>query len=275
MRMELDKIYRADSVEFLSSLPPDSVDFVLTSPPYDELRTYEGCVWDCPGTIRELYRVLKPGGVVVWIVSDMTKNGSETGTSFRQALAFMSAGFRLHDTMIYMKDNPPPTGGHTRYYQAFEYMFVFSKGAPKTFHAIIEPRRNKWNDKRTIRYRPVVRNKAGIFTKKEIPINQGQVKLQNVWSYTVSGGSVSEDKYAHEHPAIFPEALARDHIITWTNPGDLIVDPFSGSGTTAKIALRYGRHFICADVCETYCELSRRRVADEQWRQQAEQETDD
>lgn len=268
--MELDRIYQSDSVEFLSSIPSDFADCILTSPPYDGLRTYEGCEWDCSGTIREAYRVLKPGGVVVWVVSDMTKNGSETGTSFRQALAFMDAGFLLHDTMIYMKDNPPPVGGPKRYYQSFEYMFIFSKGAPKTFNAITEPRRNKWNDKRTVRYRPVVRNKAGVFTKKEIEINQGEVKLQNVWSYTVSGGSVSEDRYAHEHPAIFPEALARDHVITWTNPGDIIIDPFSGSGTTAKMALRYGRHFLCCDTSSTYCDLSRRRIADEWARLQSQ-----
>lgn len=245
----------------MSSLPPDSIDLTVTSPPYDKMRTYNGYTWDLSKTIQELYRITKPGGVIVWIVGDETIKGSETGSSFKQALAFMDAGFRLHDTMIYMKDNPPPTGGKNRYYQAFEYMFVFSKGTPKTFNPIVEPRRNKWNDPRTVRTRPVTRNKAGIFTKKTVPVNQDCVKLQNVWSYVVSGGSVASDKLAHQHPAIFPEAMVRDHIISWSNPGDIILDPFSGSGTTAKVAALLERHYIGFDISPEYCDLAKQRLA--------------
>lgn len=175
--MLYDYIKCGDCVELMKELPDNCIDLTVTSPPYDNLREYNGFIWNFEETANELFRITKQGGVVVWVVGDATINGSETGTSFKQALFFMECGFRLHDTMIYMKDNPPPTGGKNRYYQAFEYMFVFSKGSPKTFNAIVELRRNKWNDKRTVRVRPVTRNKAGIFTEKTVPINQGDVKL--------------------------------------------------------------------------------------------------
>lgn len=255
-------LYNMDCVFGMRLLSDSCIDLTVTSPPYDNLRTYEGYRFQFEEVAKELYRVTKPGGVVVWVVSDATIAGSETGTSFRQALYFMECGFNLHDTMIYMKDNPPPTGGKNRYYQAFEYMFVFSKGAPKTFNAIVEPRRNKWNDKRTVRKRPVTRNKAGVFTEKTVYVNQGDVKLQNVWNYTVSGGSVATEGYAHQHPAIFPEALARDHIITWSNPADIVLDPFTGSGTTAKMALLNDRQFVGYEVSEKYCAIAERRIND-------------
>lgn len=252
-------IYNEDCLVTMSNLGEASVDMVITSPPYDDLRTYNGYSFDFESIAKALYQVLKPGGVMVWVVGDSTKDGSESGTSFRQALYFMEVGFRLHDTMIYMKDNPPPVGGDKRYYQAFEYMFVLSKGAPKTFNPIVEERRNKWNDNRIVRKRPVTRNKAGVFTERTVKI-EGMVKLQNVWSYVVSGGSVAEEMFAHEHPAIFPEALCRDHIISWSNEGDIVYDPFMGSGTTAKVASNLGRKYIGSEISAEYCELIERRL---------------
>jgi site-specific DNA-methyltransferase (adenine-specific) len=198
---------------------------------------------------------------VVWVVGDSTKDGSESGTSFRQALHFKDIGFNLHDTMIYMKDNPPPTGGPTRYYQSFEYCFILSKGTPKTFNPIVEPRRNKHNDKRTVRTRAITRNRAGTFTQKEIPINTGNVKLQNVWNYTVGGGSVASDMIAHEHPAIFPEALVRDHIVSWSNEGDVIYDPFMGSGTVAIVAISLNRQYFGSEISTEYVEIAQRRIS--------------
>ena len=257
-----NKVYNQDCIETMQSMPDDFVDLTVTSPPYDNLRTYNGYEFDVGRVIKNLYRVTKEGGVVVWVVGDATIGGSETGTSFKQALSFMNHGFLLHDTMIYMKDNPPPTGGSTRYYQAFEYMFVFCKGSPKTFNPIIEPRRNKYNDKRTVRIRPVTRNKDGGFQNKMVFV-QDEVKIQNVWSYTVSGGSMSEDKIAHKHPAIFPESLVRDHIISWSNEGELVYDPFIGSGTTAVVAKRLKRNFAGSEISKEYHDIfmSRSRYA--------------
>ena len=259
------ELYCGDCLEAMRGFNDGCIDLTVTSTPYDNLRTYNGNIeqWSFEKfqqIAKELYRVTKDGGVVVWVVGDATIKGSETGTSFRQVLYFKEIGFNLHDTMIYMKDNPPPVGGNNRYYQSFEYMFVLSKGSPKTFNPIVEPRRNKWNDKRTIRTRPVTRNKAGIFTEKTVKVNQGNVKLQNVWDYVVSGGSVSSDSYAHEHPAIFPESLARDHIISWSNEGDTVLDQFMGSGTTGKMAILNNRNFIGIEIDESYFQIAQRRI---------------
>ncbi len=258
--MQINTIYNEDCIETMNRMDSNFLDLTVTSPPYDDLRTYNGYSFDYKTTLSNLYRVTKPGGVVVWVVNDSTVNGSETGNSFRQALFAKECGFYLHDTMIYMKDNPPPVGGPLRYYQCFEYMFVFSKGHPKTFNPILEERRNKWNDKRTERVRPVTRNKAGVFTPKTVKVS-GMVKLQNIWNYVVSFGSVAEESFAHEHPAIFPESLARDHIISWSNPDDLVYDPFAGSGTTLKMAKENGRSFIGSEISSDYCKIIEKRIS--------------
>lgn len=258
--MKINCIHNENCLDTMAQMSDNFVDLTVTSPPYDNLRNYNGYSFDFETIAKELYRVTKEGGVVVWIVGDATVKGSETGTSFKQALYFKEIGFNLHDTMIYMKDNPPPVGGDKRYYQAFEYCFVLSKGTPKTFNPIVEERRNKWNDKRTVRTRPVTRNKAGIFVEKEVKI-EGLVRLQNVWSYVVSGGSVSEEMFAHEHPAIFPESLCRDHIISWSNEGDLVYDPFMGSGTTAKMSILNGRQYLGSEISQEYCDIAQRRLA--------------
>lgn len=255
----LYELHHGDCLEVMRGIPNGSVDLTVTSPPYDSLRTYNGYTFDFEGIAQELYRLTKQGGVVVWVVGDATIKGSETGTSFRQALYFKDVcGFNLHDTMIYHKDNPPPVGGANRYYQAFEYMFVFSKGAPK-LNAIEAPRRNKWNDKRTTRFRAVTRGVDGEFTKKQVPIKE-VVKIQNVWRYVVSGGASASDRIAHKHPAIFPEALARDHILSWSNEGDTVLDPFLGSGTTGKMAILAGRKFIGIEISDEYLDIARKRI---------------
>jgi len=249
----------------MDSIPDGSVDLVVTSPPYDNLRTYNGTldwggrVWK--PVIQELFRVIKQGGVVVWVVGDATFKGSETGTSFKQALYFMECGFNLHDTMIYQKDNPPPVGGSNRYYQHFEYMFVFSKGQIRAFNPIKTVRRNKWEDKRTERFKVFTRNKDGDFEKKKVSLC-GDVKIGNIWKYVVSGGSLTKDKI--NHPAMFAEKLAEDHILSWSNEGDTVLDPFMGSGTTGKMAVLNKRAFIGIEKDAGYFEIARNRIASTQ-----------
>ena len=136
--IELNKIYNEDCLEGMRGIPDGSVDLTVTAPPYDNLRTYNGFAWDFEGVAKELFRVTKHGGVVVWVVGDQTIKGNETGTLFRQALFFKDCGFNLHDTMIWKKTNPIPLT-HNRFEQSFEYMFVFSKGSPKTFNPIKIP----------------------------------------------------------------------------------------------------------------------------------------
>jgi len=243
----------------------NEIDLTVTSPPYDNLRTYEDTVaWDFDifkAVANDLYRITKEGGVVVWIVGDATIDGSETGSSFKQALYFMEIGFNLHDTMIYQKTNPAPTGGSNRYYSAFEYMFVFSKGKPITFNEIRVTRSNKWNDKRKSRNKNYVRDKAGNFKTKDVPLNLDRpVKMKNVWNAVVGGGNSTMDAFAFEHPAILPEKIAEDHILSWSNKGDVVYDPFMGSGTTGKMAIKNSRQFIGCEVVEKYFKISTKRL---------------
>ena len=231
-----------DCVERMKEIPDGSVDLTVTSPPYDDLRKYEGYSFDFEGVARELYRVTKPGGVVVWVVGDATVKGSETGTSFRQALYFRDVcGFNLHDTMIYHRPTPPKQN-RIRYEQHFEYMFVLSKGAVRIRNVLTEP------CKHAGRMVPRTCRDSG---KDTLSVSAGVVAEEkprsNVWYY-VPGASVNKTP----HPAVFPEALAADHVISWSNPGGTVLDPFMGSGTTGKVAVLADRRFVGIEMSDRY-----------------------
>lgn len=252
----LNSVIQGDNVEVLREFPDNCIDLTVTSPPYDNLRTYNGFEWDFEALAKELYRVTKDGGVVVWVVNDATINGSETGTSFRQAIHFMGEGFRLHDTMIYAKHDYMPLT-HNRYEQQFEYMFIFSKGKPKTFNPIKIPTLHA-GQKNTTSHRRISDDiEKGSGYGKEV--KKEKIK-PNIWFYNVGNNKSTRDKIAHEHPAIFPEKLAEDHIISWSNPGDIVLDPFIGSGTTAKMAALNGRKYIGIDISEEYVDIAKRRI---------------
>ncbi len=237
----------------LKTFDDNSVDLVVTSPPYDNLRDYQGYEFDFKLVARVLYRVTKIGGVVVWVVNDATVAGSETGTSFRQALYFKQLGFNLHDTMIYQRHTLPHT--HNRYQSDFEYMFIFSSGPPKTFNPLQS--RKIYKDNRTIMQ--YGRNVNG--DKKLGGNPQSLTKtLGNIWAYNVGGGHCASDSVAHQHPAIFPEQLAKDHVKSWSNPNDLVIDPMCGSGTTCVAAKMLGRRYIGIDISEKYCAIARMRL---------------
>jgi DNA modification methylase len=256
VNMEINKIYCEDNLSTMARMPDNFIDLTVTSPPYDNLRTYNGYSFDFPRIAQELFRVTKPGGVVVWVVGDATINGSESGTSFKQALYFKEIGFNLHDTMIYEKASPVPLN-HNRYEQSFEYMFILSKGAPKTFNAIKSP--CKWAGAKTKRsfYQS---NDQNTPTAEHKSCLVGETKMiNNIWviANRRGGGAVG-------HPAVFPEQLAHDHIISWSNPGDIVYDPFSGSGTTAKMCVRLNRNYVGSEISEEYCKFSIDRVQKEQ-----------
>lgn len=251
--MQVDYIKCGDCVELMRELPDNSIDLTVTSPPYDNLRKYNGFVWDFESIAKELFRVTKEGGVVVWIVSDSTVKGSETGTSFRQALYFKDIGFNLNDTMIYAKNNPMPNVNQKRYTQSFEYMFVLSKGSVKTFNPIMEP--CTYAGSYTFGNPSTWRDTGELIKTKKRKINDFK-KKSNIFYYTV--GSVTSKNI--KHPAVFPEQLASDHIITWSNEGDVVLDPFLGSGTTAKMALLNNRHYIGFDISKEYCDIAKERI---------------
>jgi site-specific DNA-methyltransferase (adenine-specific) len=246
-------IYCGDNREILPKL--SGIDLVVTSPPYDDLRDYNTFSWDINTIAEQLYQSISIGGVVVWVVGDKTIDGSETGESFRQALSLKDSGFNLLDTMIYGKDGIryPET---IRYNQTFEYMFVFSKGKPKAFNPI--KYRNKYN---FVKNKLVTnRNTDGSLTRKHYDAKE-DVNLGNIWFYDVGYMKSAKEDYIFEHPAIFPEALALDHIISWSNNCDLILDPFMGSGTTLYCAKKLGRKSIGIEISEAYCEIAKKRLS--------------
>ena len=239
-------------VEVMRSWKNDFVQLTVTSPPYDGLRNYQGYEFPFERIADELYRVTAKGGVVVWIVGDRINNGRSL-TSFRQALYFQEIGFSAHDVMIYQKKNTPFMRSNA-YTNAYEMMFVLSKGKPATFNALMEPTQRQG-------YEMLPHNKLpdGINKKRKAELKKEKTRT-NVWSYAVGLGGTTSDKIAFQHPAVFPEKLAEDHILSWSNPGDLVLDPMCGSGTTGKMALLHDRQFIGIDMSPEYIEIARQRL---------------
>ena len=248
------KLFNLDAAQGLELLEDFSIDMVITSPPYDSLRSYEGYIFNFGKIAKEIYRIMKNGGVLVWIVADETIKGSESGTSFKQALHFKSLGFNLHDTMIWEKPTFTATGAlKTRYGQVFEYMFVFSKGRPKTFNPI-KDRKNKSYGKSK---NGTVRQKNGetkpISSKGNLIPEFGQ--RFNVWKLP---GEYSKDK--RFHPAPFPEKLVCDHILSWSNEGDKVLDPMMGCGTTGIVCKKLNREFVGIEISEKYFSIAKKRL---------------
>ncbi len=251
--MEINKLYNEDACITMSNMPDDFIDLTITSPPYDNIRQYLGYSFDFEHIAHELYRVTKQGGVVVWVVNDATIDGSETGTSFKQALYFKEIGFNLHDTMIWEKHTIPQTGN--RYEPAFEYMFILSKGKPKTFNPIMVKKlyadgRNAHSYQRDKDGKAHIGGASRVYDKIDY----------NIWKISVGGGIVTEDSIAYQHPAIFPEELVSRHIYSWSNENDLIYDPFAGSGTVLKMCILMNRKYIGSEISNEYSILAGKRI---------------
>jgi DNA modification methylase len=265
----INKIHNENCLETMSKMPDNFIDLTVTSPPYDDVRLYKGFTLPLEDIAKELYRVTKDGGVVVWVVNDKTKNYCESLTSFKTAILFVeNAGFNLHDTMIYKRQAAFPDV--VRYYQEFEYMFVFSKGKPKTINLL---RQNK--SESTIK-----RNNSGLHNSRNERQQNGEIKKgniksvervnnsklddtrvkSNIWEIATGSQKSTKDKIAFQHPAIFPEQLANDHIISWSNENDIVYDCFAGSGTTAKMAILNNRNWIVSEISSEYCEIIKERI---------------
>jgi len=253
--MEINKIYNEDCLITMKNMPNDFINLTITSPPYDNLRDYKGYSFNFESIAKELFRITKDGGIIVWIVSDSIINGSESGTSFRQALYFKEIGFNIHDTMIWSKDTFS-FPDKTRYRNTFEYMFVLSKNKINTIN-LINDRKNKWSNTKV---HGTSRNKDGsLFIKSnnnKTKVSQYGVRF-NVWEQ-----SVEKNSDTFKHPAMFPEKLINDHILSWSNKGDLIYDCFMGSGTTAKMSIINKRNFIGSEISSDYCEIANKRIND-------------
>ncbi len=246
----MNNLYIGDCLEVLKTFEADSIDLTVTSPPYDNLRTYNGYTFDFEGIAKELYRVTKQGGVIVWVVGDATIKGSETGTSLKQALYFKEIGFNLHDTMIWEKDSLNHNPRNKRYKQHFEYNFILSKGKPKTYNEIKDV--------------PVKNAGKKIKSSKRLP--NGEMRdygyiVMNAFQARSNIWRITQDRINRGHPAPFPEKLARDHVLSWSNVGDTVLDPMCGSGTTCKIAKELGRNYVGIDVSADYIKIAEARLA--------------
>ena len=260
---KINKVNNQDCLELMKEMQDKCVDLTVTSPPYDNLRDYEGYTFNFEETAKELFRVTKDGGVVVWVVNDATINGSETGTSFKQALFFKETGFNLHDTMIYEKTGCPFPEVN-RYYPIFEFMFVLSKGKPKSVN-LIKDRKNNWAGSKVAR-RTHARQKDGSLKENSAFKNNPGKKLEeigvryNIWRISNAHGVGHTDKIENQHPATFPDKLVLEHIKSWSNENDLIFDPFMGSWTTAVAAQQLHRNFIGAELSSEYCKIGYERL---------------
>ena len=266
----LNRNFLGDSVDMMSEMPNNCIDLTVTSPPYDNLRTYKGKIKDgvtfghfsfpFNEIAKQLYRITKDGGIVVWVVNDQIVNGGESGSSFRQALKFQEIGFKIYDTMIYHKNGAPfPETG--RYSQVFEYMFILLKGkAPNTVN-IIKDKENRWAGSATFGKRSA-RTKEGDIKQTNSFIVGKYGARYNVWYINNGSGWTTKDKYAYVHPAMFPESLAEDHILSWSKEGDVVLDPMCGGGTTCKMAKMNNRNFIGIDINQEYIDISDKRVSE-------------
>lgn len=250
------ELKQGNCLNLMKEMADESIDLTVTSPPYDDLRNYNSN-FDCAEVAKELYRITKKGGLIVWVVGDKVENGSKSLTSYKHALLFKESGFNVYDVIIYEKTSP--SAPHkSRYFNSFEYMFVFSKGKPKTVN-LLRDRKNTYGGTKS----GVVtkREKDGTLTVKEKKlINEYGVRT-NIWTYAVGNNKSTTDKIAFQHPAIFPEKLAQDHILSWSNEGDLVFDPFMGSGTTGKMAKLLKREFIGIEIEEKYFEIAKQRIS--------------
>ena len=250
----INRIICGDHLKVMKDIPDEVIVLTVTSPPYGDLRDYRGFSFDYKKLIKELFRVTKMGGVLIWVAGDQTINGSESGNSFRQALHAKEVGFKLYDTMIYLKNNLP-FPQLKRYNQIFEYMFVLSKGKPNTLNLL--ERKNIYGAfTRSMTHR----QKDGDMKETKNVRYKNKSNFGNVWLYDGGYMKSTKDKIAYKHPAIFPDQLAEDHIYSWSNEGNTILDPMCGSGTTCKMAKKLGRRFIGIDVSPEYCEIAKRRV---------------
>jgi len=257
------ELIQGDCIEEMTKMQKESVDLTVTSPPYDNLRTYEGSLQWHEGiwkqVLKGLYRVTKEGGVVIWVVGDATIKGSETGTSFKQALYAMEIGFNLHDTMIFQKTNPIPQIYRKRYSNIYEYMFVFSKGKVEIHNPIMIDCLHAGLKLKGSTYKNYSKKKQKR-GKQAKPVKNQKIK-GNIWKYVV--GKKSEDQKAKGHPASFPAQLAYDHIISWSNKCDTVFDPFLGSGTTGVAAKKLGRNFIGIEKVKKYVNIAKDRIGND------------
>ena len=267
----INQIFNEDCLETMKRMPDNYVDLILTSPPYDNMRSYggnknyhqrlnqTGFSFDFEGIAKELTRVLKPGGVIMWNVQDQTIKGSRTGNSMRQALFFMEeCGLFLHDHLIWYKTGTPFPSIY-RYRNVWENMFILTKGKPNTFNPILK--KNKTGGASRNRRRE--RNHNGELVMKERVVTTKEYGIDdNVW-YITNHFNVTDEMKKYGHPAVMADEVAKRHIQSWTNEGDVVYDPFLGAATTTRLAKQMNRNWIGSEIHKPYFDISKKIMSDE------------
>ena len=249
---QYNKFCVGNAVDVLNNIPKNIVDLTITSPPYEDLRNYNGYTFNAQSMLESIFNVTKEGGVCVWVVGDKI-NGGRSLVSFEHAFLAKKCGFIVHDVMIYQKKNTPFMRSNA-YTNCYEFMFIFSKGKPSTFNPLKMPTKRSGME-------TAVFNKKSDAINKKRPVELKKEKTKpNIWQYAVGLGGSTSDKIAFKHPAVFPEKLAEDHVLSWSNEGDLVLDPMCGSGTTCKVAKRNNRHWIGIDISEEYISIAKDRM---------------
>ena len=260
MQIQVNKIICEDNITYLKTLPDECIDFVITSPPYDALRDYNGYKLDLHGLGVELLRVLKDGGICVMVIQDSTRDFAKSLTSFRTIVDWCdNIGFRLFECNIYNRQGTEGAWWKKRFRVDHEYMPIFLKG-----------KRPQYFDKENIK----IPSKHGgkIMTGANIRTKNGQTGSRKVKiNPTKCPGTVmtfgntcgGESKLKSKHPAVFPNMLAYDMIECFCPEDGTVLDPFNGSGTTTLAAKCLGRNYIGIDVSEEYNKIARERLETE------------
>ncbi len=256
--MGANRIINADCIKATARLPANSIDLVMFSPPYDGIRDYKkGWIFDFPALGKNLYRLVKDGGVCAVVINDGTQDFAKSLTSFRLVLNWCdTAGWRLFETCIYQRDGNPGAWWKRRFRVDHEYIFLFLKGKkPKTFdkEPLMVPSKHAGRI-----YSGTDRLTSGKFKK----IDHKPVKRMKcrgtVWKYPTSNTEGNRTKL--QHPATYPDPLAQDIIQCFSEPGDTVLDPMCGSGTTCVMAMKMKRQYMGIDINEEYCQIARKRL---------------
>lgn len=253
----VDKVHCMECVEGMEMLPDDCVDLVVTSPPYDAVRKYNGFAFDLHQTGAQIHRVLKDGGIAAMVIQDQTKDFGKSLTSFRTIIDWCdSFGFKLFECVIYRKNGSEGAWWKHRFRVDHEYIPLFLKGD-----------RPAYFDKQPLRVPSKHGGKvmSGSGNRRTDGATNGTVRREinatkcrgTIWNYLMAG---DKNPLKRKHPAVFPDAIPSDLIQCFCPPGGIVLDPFIGSGSTAVQALKHERHFIGFDISQEYCDLCNQRL---------------
>jgi DNA modification methylase len=253
----INKTHCAESSVALKKLPDNCIDIVVTSPPYDRIRDYNGFECNLHNIGEQLSRVLKDGGIIVMVIQDQTKDFGKSLTTFRTILDWCdNFNLKLFETVIYKKHGAEGAWWTKRFRVDHEYIPVFLKGKRPAYFTKEHLKIPSKHAGKTMTGCATRLTNGSTLKSKKLKINPTKCR-GTIWDYVTCGDG---GKLKHEHPATFPDKIPVDFIETFCPPGGIVLDPFMGSGTTALAALNLGRNFLGFDISNEYVSLANKRV---------------